>query len=174
VDTYKEQTLPVYTNNFGFFSPPENTGAHDMLVYRVELLDSSGIPYAADQVAYNCSTGTQTEISGNYLPEDLRPMFPLAQPVSNASVESLLDQPYDGEYTCGIFPVGWEGVYVISPEVFSACAQDWPDVTVACLSSEEVWSGDEVHEPEQHEDGLYIPITQTGLCGVFPNPSPID
>jgi hypothetical protein len=174
VETRKEQIVPVYVNNFGFSSPPENTAKFDVLVYRVELLDSSGTVYAADQVAYDCFSGTQVTLSADYLPEDLRPALPLAQPVSNASVEPFLDQPYNGELTCGIFPVAWEGMYVISPDLFSPCAQYWPDITVACLTAEGEWSGTEVHDPILHEDGLYPLITQIGLCGVFPQPTEQD
>lgn len=166
--TQNEQFIQVYVNNFGFSSPPENTYPGDQLIYRVELFDSDGRVYAADQIAYNCTTGQQAVLNGPDVPEDQQPTFTMAQPASNAGVEPLLDIPYNDQLACGVFSVSWHGIHVISPEIFSPCAQYWPDVTVACLNQDGEWQSEEVRDPTLHTEGLHVLITQTGTCAVFP------
>ena len=159
-----------YVNNFGIIRPPENTFPDDVLYYRVELLDSSGTVYAADQIVYNCRTGEQHFLDADFLPEELRPNALIAKPLPLASsmVAPHLETPFEGAVPCAAFAVAYPGEKVISPNEFSACQPYWPEVTVACLNDQAAWTDGEVRDPILHGDGWHVLVTQTGTCAVFP------
>ena len=84
----------------------------------------------------------------------------------------------DGVLPCGIADIanwGLNMVYDLTVhEEYAACLPYMPDVTVLCLDTEGNWSDTHISNMRPAADGktVHVDISQHGLCGIFPVPTP--